>query len=152
MTPAAAHSVTRRDALALLCGSALALACGRRAGPVEPAAIEYGRDECEFCRMTIDDAALAAQHVAAGNTVDRFGEVGCLLAWLAGDAAGERGGTSFVAVGGAWQRADSARYARGRTRTPMRFDITAVPRTDSDPAALAWAALLEEGTPRVHAT
>ena len=150
MTPLANRPITRRQAIAILGASALALACAPAEPAPIPAAIAYGRDECDYCRMTIDDAGLSAQHVS-GRRVHRFGEVGCLLAWIAHQGAAAPTGTAFVAVPAGWERADAVRYARGRSRTPMRFDITVVAGGEHADG-IAWPTLLQEGTPRVHAT
>ena len=151
MTPVTSRPMTRRQAIALLGASALALACTPAESAPAPAAIAYGRDECDYCRMTIDDAALSAQLVSPGGRVHRFGEVGCLLAWIARQGAASPAGSAFVAVPAGWERADAVRYARGRSRTPMRFDITVATRGD-DADGIAWSTLLQQGTPRVHAT
>lgn len=164
MTPALpVHgAMTRRRALLVLGAAAAALACGGTAASAPaPAAIAYGRDECDYCRMTIDDPALAAQHVGADGRAHRFGEVGCLLAWLAerGADGAAAGGTAFVAVPAtaassdpSWLAASSARYARGIVRTPMRFDLTAHAPGGAAAATLDWARLLREGKPRVSPT
>ena len=152
MRASSGRLISRRDALALLGMSALALACGRSPATPAPAAIAYGRDECDYCRMTIDDPALAAQHVPVAGAARRFGEVGCLLAWITREPSASLDGAAFVSVRGEWRRAESVRYWRGRSRTPMRFDITVMTDGAPEDGSIAWPTLIDEGTPRVHAT
>jgi hypothetical protein len=143
------RAITRRAMLAFVGASALACACGGADRTPSPVSIEIGRDECDYCRMIIDDAALAAQHVGTDAGAHRFGEVGCLLAWLAGrDRAA--GGAPFVALDGTWVPAESARYAR--RRTPMRFDVVTAPGSAPADQTFEWSRLRREGVPRVHAT
>jgi hypothetical protein len=101
--------------------------------------------------MTIDDPRLAAAFVPRSGRALRFGEPGCLLAWLAQRRAVE--GAAFVAAqeDGGWLTAGSARFGRGVVRTPMQFDIAAW-RGSPDPAgeSLTWTTLLEEGAPRAN--
>lgn len=147
---------SRRDAVLALSGSTLGLllpqlwACGP-SSEAKPPTIAFDRDECDWCRMTIDDPRLAAAFVPVSGRPLRFGEPGCLLAWLA--ERGDVAGAAFVAAqeDGGWVAADSARFARGQVRTPMRFDIAAW-RGSPDPAggSVAWATLLEEGAPRAN--
>ncbi|HEU4700454.1 MAG TPA: hypothetical protein VFS40_14815 [Gemmatimonadales bacterium] len=157
----AGATMSRRDALRLLgltgialaAGSSLACGAGGARAPA-PAPIAYGRDECAWCRMPIDDPALAAELVPARGAAQLFGEPGCLLAWLAAHPAAQ--GTAFVAdAGGAgWLPAADARFVRGRVRTPMAFDLAAwrtLPADVSPGAALTWAALRQEGAPRAEA-
>jgi len=147
---------SRREALLALSAGALGLAlpglgaCSRGADP-KPPAIAFDQDECDWCRMTIDAPRLAAAFVPASGRALRFGEPGCLLAWLA--ERREATGTAFVTAleDGGWLEAGSATFGRGLVRTPMRFDIAAwrgAPETAGE--TLTWARLLEEGAPRAN--
>jgi hypothetical protein len=146
---------TRREALLTFSASVLALAlpglagCGGREAP-EPPEVAIDQDVCDWCRMAIDDRRLAAAFVPASGRPLRFGEPGCLLAWL----AEHRGtnGAPFVAAweDGGWLPATTAAFGRG-VRTPMRFDIAAwrgEPGPDLE--RLTWSRLLEEGAPRAR--
>ena len=146
---------TRRQAVLTLSASALGFAlpawisgCG---GPKEavPPAIAYDRDECDWCRMTIDDPRLVAAFVPASGRALRIGEPGCLLSWLA-DHRGTAG-TPFVVAreDGGWLPAPAANFARGVVRTPMGFDLAAwrgMPAAGAE--AVSWSRLLQEGAPR----
>jgi copper chaperone NosL len=130
-----------------------AAACRASEARLVPAAILFGRDECAYCRMTVDDPKLAAQFVARRGAALSFGEPGCLLAWLAEHP--EADGAPFVAAAedGRWLDAAAARYTRGGTRTPMRFDIVAhAPSAGAAVAPLTWPELRREGRPAVHAS
>lgn len=149
---------TRREVLRALYASGLAVsapawvaACGTGARPPVPPEIAIGQDVCDWCTMTIDDDRLAAAFVPAQGRALRFGEPGCLLAWLAGRPDAK--GVSFVAAreDAGWLAATAARFGRGQLRTPMRFDVVA---WRGEPAAagesLTWVQLLKEGMPRAH--
>jgi hypothetical protein len=147
---------SRRKAVLALSAGTLGLAlpglwgCGRTA-EAKPPTIAFDQDECDWCRMTIDDPRLAAAFVPPSGRPLRFGEPGWLLAWLAQRREVE--GTAFVAAqeDGGWLAAGSAAFGRGLVRTPMRFDIAAW-RRSPDPAGepLTWAKLWEEGAPRAN--
>ena len=150
------RSWSRREALLALSAGTLGFAlpglwaCGRSADP-RPPTIAFDQDECDWCRMTIDDPRLAAALVPASGRALRFGEPGCLLAWLA--ERREATGAAFVTAqeDGGWLEAGSATFGRGQVRTPMRFDIAAwrgSPGTAGE--TLSWARLLEDGAPRAN--
>lgn len=54
----------------------LLILCGCKAGP-EP--INYGQDECEFCRMQITDNRYGSEIVTDKGKVFKFDEVGCMI-------------------------------------------------------------------------
>ena len=143
--------MTRREAVAALAAGALLLACGRAPREARPVPIAMGRDECAWCRMTIDDARLAAEYVPRDGAASLFGEVGCLLSWRAANPAAA--GVAFVAAAesGAWLDARRAAYVVGVTRTPMLFNITAhgaAPAGVPAGGVMTWEFLLEQGAPR----
>ena len=147
---------SRREAVVAMSAGTLGLAlpglwaCGERAD-AKPPTIAFDQDQCDWCRMTIDDPRLAAAFVPASGRALRFGEPGCLLAWIADRRKVQ--GTAFVTAreDGTWLNAASARFDRGLVRTPMRFDIAAS-LGSPEPAdrPLTWAMLLEEGAPRAN--
>ena len=141
--------MTRRTLIGLLAAAAaLATACNpssRVPGPVE---IAFGRDECAYCRMPIDDPHLAAEFIEVGGQAHKFGEPGCLVNWLRRGHPAD--GTAFVtdAVQGAWLPAAAAAYVIGHVRTPMSYNVTAYGSPPGDRAATAvrgWSRLLAEG-------
>lgn len=141
--------LTRRQLVVSLASAALTLACGRKSSD-EPVAISYGRDECAFCRMPVDDPHLAAEWVVAGESALIFGEPGCLLSWLAAHK-GEPG-SAWVRVreDDTWLRAADAAFAHGILTTPMSFNLTAhqsAPVVSDGISILSWAQLLEKGAP-----
>lgn len=141
--------LTRRELIASLAGVALTLACGHRTSD-EPVAIGYGRDECAFCRMPVDDPRLAAEWVVPGQAAQVFGEPGCLLSWLAAHQ-GETGSAWVRSQeGDTWLRASDATFARGILTTPMNFNLTAhqLPPASTEGVTLfRWTELLEKGAP-----
>ena len=140
---------TRREVVRLLGFSLLAAACGQTAQAPRPEEVALGRDECAWCRMLIDDARHAAELVRAGGRTEKFGEPGCLLAWLAEHRDSD--GVSYVMVeDGRWLRAGDAWFTVGRTRTPMSFDIVAHRTAPADSVGAAWHDLLLQGVPRVR--
>jgi hypothetical protein len=141
--------LTRREAVLALGGAALTLACGRTRSD-QPVAIAYGRDECAWCRMTVDDPTLAAEWIDPDAPPLVFGEPGCLLSWLA--AHRDARGTAWVRIrdGDQWLGATEAVFAHGVVATPMAFNLTAYRGTlagTDDAAPLTWTRLLEKGVP-----
>jgi copper chaperone NosL len=138
--------VTRRDLLGAMTAAALAVACRNpAAGPVE---IVFGRDQCAYCRMPIDDPHLAAEFIPNSGPVHKFGEPGCLVNWMRKSRPSE--GSAFVTDGaaGGWVPAATAAYVVGRVRTPMSYDVAAYRSPPADAPAdqmRTWAALLAEG-------
>jgi len=140
--------VTRRLLLGAVAAAALSAACKAAAEDPAPVEIAFGRDECAYCRMTIDDPRLAAEFIEAGGRAHTFGEPGCLVSWLRKGAAPQ--GTAFVtdAARGGWLPAAAAAYVVGRVRTPMSYDVAAYRSPPADAAADAvrdWRRLLDEG-------
>ena len=141
--------MTRRDLLAALSAAALAAAC-RRVREPSPVAIAFGRDECAYCRMTIDDPRLAAEFVEAGGRAHRFGEPGCLVNWIRRENPPP--GAAFVtdAARGGWIPATAAAYVTARIRTPMSYDVVAYRSPPPEPGAgevRDWHALVTGGVP-----
>lgn len=146
--------LSRREMIAATGALALLVGCGggepRFVGP-KPIAI--GLDECAWCRMLIDEEGFVAQYVAANGRAFPFGEVGCLLAWMAANPADA--GTPFVRTRDArdWRRAAAAQYATGAERTPMRFDVVAyagaVPAADGVIAEI-WEELRRKRAPHAR--
>lgn len=141
--------LSRRQAVAALAGTAWLLACGHRR-PDTPVAISYGRDECDWCRMTVDDPALAAEWITSGGPPMIFGEAGCLLAWLAAHPG--TGGSAWLRTqdGDGWSKATQVTVVRGLVSTPMAFNLTAHVRAPSRAPGLelfTWSDLLAKGAP-----
>lgn len=138
---------TRREMLVALAGLAWSTACGRRPDG-RPVAIAYGRDECAWCRMTIDDPTLAAQWITTASSPRIFGEPGCLLAWHA--AHPETPGSAWVRTRDrdAWLRAEDALFVHDLVRTPMAFNLAAFAAPPAPAGATqTWSELLQKGAP-----
>ena len=146
--------LSRRELLAATGAVLLLTACGGReprGGGPKPVAI--GMEECAWCRMRIDEERLAAQFVAADGRASSFGEVGCLLAWIAANPGAA--GTPFVHTvdAGEWRPASEAQYAAGAERTPMRFDLTAhatPPPSGEGIIVESWNELRRKGAPHAR--
>lgn len=141
--------VTRREAVIALAGTALTLACGRGRSN-QPIAIAYGRDECAWCRMPVDDPTLAAEWIDPDASPLLFGEPGCLLSWLAAHRGAR--GTAWVRIrdGDQWLQADAAVFVHAIGATPMAFNLAAyrsAPPAAGDGPPLRWVQLLEKGAP-----
>jgi hypothetical protein len=114
--------------------------------------ITYGSDVCAYCRMTIDDEALAAAFEEARGHTPVFGEPGCMAAWL--EERPQAQGVAWVrdAEGKGWLRATDAFFARGQ-RTPMMYGLAAFRDRDAALVAtrpagaepLTWSAILTTG-------
>ena len=138
----------RRHWLGAVALAALSAACGSGSREPAPAQIAFGRDECEYCRMPIDDPRLAAQYLEATGRAHKFGEPGCLANWI--KRAPPPSGTAFVADAehGRWLPAAAAASVAGRVRTPMAYDVVAYGATPVDvppDSVRDWPTLVEQG-------
>lgn len=146
--------MSRRDMLAATGALVLLVACGGGdRAPAGPRPIALGVDECAWCRMLIDEERLAAQFVGTDGRASSFGEVGCLVAWMAAQPG--TAGMPFVRTvdAGDWRPAATARYATGAERTPMRFDVTAYaspPPAGEGVLAETWDELRRKGAPHAR--
>lgn len=138
--------LTRREAIVTLSALAWTVACGRRHDD-QPVAITYGRDECAWCRMTVDDPKLAAEWVSPDTAAMVFGEPGCLLAWLSAHAG--TSGSAWVRAHDqdAWLRASNAVFVSDLIKTPMSFHLAAFAAAPPGSATESWANLLRKGMP-----
>jgi copper chaperone NosL len=111
----------------LMSSLALAVAaCGSE--PQQPAALETRTDACAFCRMTVSNAALAAQIVAPGEEPRFFDDIGCMAAYLKDHPARSGGARAYVAdhLSKTWVAADVALYTRvPGLETPMGSHLIA---------------------------
>ena len=65
---------------------------------IEPNPIRIGRDNCDFCKMTISDNRFGAEIITQKNKVYKFDDAHCILAFLQSDkiAKQEVGGIYFT--------------------------------------------------------
>lgn len=79
------------------------LAAGCATGPLEPIALDLGRDVCASCRMIISSKATAAELLVPGEEPRLFDDLGCLQTAL-GAARPSEGARIFVAdhLSGDW--------------------------------------------------
>lgn len=120
-----------RRSLALVL-AAVALACA--GGPPEPAELDTRHERCAHCRMAVSDPGFAGQVVAPGELPRFFDDVGCLGAWVRGQASLPEGAVAWVADHRtkAWVRAGEAVYTKvPGLETPMGSHVIA----HADPAS-----------------
>ncbi len=131
----------------------LLVGCGAEpaAGPPE---IQYGLEECGYCRMIVSEEKFAAAIVDAAGSAISFDDVGCLVEHLreraespenrAGDTPTESIWVHDHAAGG-WIVAESAWFVRDRrTTTPMGYGLLAfASRQEAEVLASETAAAVE---------
>ena len=101
------------------------LIAGCASGPPAPVALQAGTP-CSHCRMTVLDAKLAAQLLAAGEEPRFFDDIGCLAAYLGAHPSEDA--TAYVADHGSghWIEASRAIYGRDAAlATPMNSHLFA---------------------------
>lgn len=111
----------------LLAGLLALVVSGCRAGP-EP--VQYGVEECAYCRMVIDEPGFGAQAVSVRGKAYKFDSVECLAGFvLSGVLAEEEIGSLWVADftdPGHWVPARQAVYLRSQgVRSPMGLGLAA---------------------------
>ncbi len=116
---------SRRAALAATAGGALVVAACAAGGP-RP--ISYGRENCDYCRMTISDARFGTELITTTGAVKVFDSIECLASYYL-DAT-TRGDAREVYVTdfrrpGTFIPADRARFVRGGRGSPMGLSLTA---------------------------
>jgi len=116
-------------ALALL----LIFGCGS-----DPEPINYGHDECDFCRMQISDNRYGSEIVTSKGKVFKFDEVGCMIDFaMVENLLGSTDNKFFVTVFSmpeTFTDATSAHYVKNNNyRSPMGLNVMAFDRkTDAD--------------------
>lgn len=96
----------------------------------DPEPINYGHDECEFCRMLITDNRYGSEIVTDKGKVFKFDEVGCMIEYamvknLIGDANQKFLVTDF-ATPKTFIDANSAFYVHNENfRSPMGLNVAA---------------------------
>lgn len=145
--------LNRRQVLGLLPGAAAAAALGACADKgTGPAEVRWGKENCAYCGMIVDDPRFAAQ-IRGGSKrkVWKFDDLGDAVLWLAKQPFADDPATEFW-VGdsdkGGWIDARTAWFLEGR-KSPMAHNFGAVP--DRRPGALDYAAwtriIRERGSP-----
>jgi len=119
----------------------LATGCTGGASIDEPPEIIYGEDECERCRMIINDERYAAAYMTEDGDVRRFDDIGGMF--LHHVEMGEAVHLFWVhdVDSKVWVKADEAYFVKSSTlETPMGFGIAAL---NSQEEAEAMAADLD---------
>jgi cytochrome c oxidase cbb3-type subunit 2 len=102
---------------------------GRRPPPSGPLAVHYGRDTCAECRMHLTQPGFAAQLRDARGGVEKFDDVGCMVAFLSHTGRGPQDlPPAWVEdhAGGGWIPVADAIYVRGKSvATPMDHGVVA---------------------------
>ncbi|HEY0995044.1 MAG TPA: nitrous oxide reductase accessory protein NosL [Gemmatimonadaceae bacterium] len=123
---------------ALLALALFLLAACAQAGP-QP--IDYGRENCEYCRMLIDDRRFAAEIVTTTGKARKFDSIECMASYYRQESAAGKIREAWVSDfrrPGTLIPADSAIYGRGAgVSSPMGMGLAAT--TGEDPASAARA-------------
>ena len=96
----------------------------------DPEPINYGHDECEFCRMLITDKRYGSEIVTDKGKVLKFDEVGCMIEYamvknFIGDANQKFLVTDFASPE-SFMDANSAFYVENENfRSPMGLNVSA---------------------------
>jgi len=73
---------TRAKKMALASGPALILALALISCSVEPEPLQYGKDACHHCKMTLMDNKFGAEIVTAKGKIFKFDDTNCLINFL----------------------------------------------------------------------
>jgi copper chaperone NosL len=96
----------------------------------KPQAIDFGKDSCAECNMTIVDKRFGAEFVTGKGKVFKFDDVNCMVEFIerephAEDTAAMRFIVTFN-EGGSLAEADNLVYVKQENlRTPMRSHVAA---------------------------
>ncbi|AEI46570.1 nitrous oxide reductase accessory protein NosL [Runella slithyformis] len=95
-----------------------------------PEPIRYGKDACEFCKMTIMDKKYAAEIVTDKGRAFKFDDLSCMVKYMKANKLNESA-LAFVVVNdygkpGEWIDAKTATFLSSKDlRSPMRGDVAA---------------------------
>jgi len=108
----------------------------------EPEPINYGQDECDFCRMQITDNRYGSELVTDKGKVFKFDEVGCMINYglvknLIGDANQKFLVTDFAAPETFIDATDGFYVHNEDFRSPMGLNVMAF---DSEPSRQKFVA------------
>lgn len=104
----------------------------------DPEPINYGHDECDFCRMQITDDRYGSEIVTDKGKVFKFDEVGCMIDYaLVENLVGNTDNKFYVTVFSipeTFTDATNAHYIKNDNfRSPMGLNVMAFDReTDAD--------------------
>lgn len=126
---------------------------GCKSGPV---AIEYGRDACESCRMTLVDARFGTEFVTSKGKVYKFDDVNCLIDFMDRENAPQ--GAAYVvnfAKAGELLAVEQAVFLKHpELRTPMNSGLAAFANEgaaesvgdslEGDASLIRWSLVREE--------
>lgn len=111
-------------------------------------AINYGKDPCEHCKMTILDKRFACELLTEKGKPYKFDDLGCMLQYLKQNTDAGKNARLFIAdyaaTNGRFLDAYKAWYIHSESlHTPMNGNYAAF---ESDAAAKAAAARLQGNT------
>jgi len=103
--------------------------CGGSGGG--PEAVRWGRENCAYCGMIIDDPRFAAEIRDPAGKLSKFDDIGCAMTFLSrGGLIGNLAASFWVGNSDAreiaWMDGRTAWYLAGR-KSPMAYDFGAVP-------------------------
>lgn len=106
-----------------------------------PQAIDFGKDACAECNMTIVDKRYGAEFVTGKGKVFKFDDVNCMVEFIERDPhAGDSTARRFIVAfneGGALVEEDQLVFVKhAKLRTPMRSHVAAFRDKDSAQATL----------------
>ena len=136
----------------LLTGLALVVLAACASGAPQP--IDYGRENCEYCRMVVDDRRFAAEVITSTGKARKFDSIECMASYVAQQGAPQKIRAMYVTDfrnPGTLIAAESAQYVRGGSvSSPMGMGLAATSAGDPVGAAralggepLSWEQVLQ---------
>jgi copper chaperone NosL len=122
----------------------------------EPEPIDYGHDECEYCRMLITDNKYGAELVTGKGRIYKFDSMECMVGFsLVKNALGDTNNKLFISgfdIPGSFVDVRNSYYVKNdQFRSPMGLNVTAFSRkeafekfiTDNGGESLTWLDVIE---------
>ena len=99
-------------------------------GDSDPQPIQFGKDGCDFCKMTIMDPKFGAELITSKGKVFKFDDVNCLIQYMDEIKESDRSDSRLYVIDFHAQKvlidATSARYIKSvEVRSPMASGIAA---------------------------
>jgi copper chaperone NosL len=111
---------------------------------IEPEPINFGKDHCVYCKMTISDPKYGAELVTEKGRIYKFDAIECMLPYMKENAETEFGYTMAVAYDAPekLQNVDSLYFVKDEHfKSPMGKNLAAFVKKPQEFESLNWPQL-----------
>ncbi|ADR22688.1 hypothetical protein MATR_34660 [Marivirga tractuosa] len=113
---------------------------------IEPEPINFGKDHCVYCKMTIADPKYGAELVTKKGRIYKFDAIECMLPYMKENADTEFGHTMAVAYDKpqSLQKVESLYFVKNaHFKSPMGKNLAAFVKQPQEFESMTWTQLTE---------